>query len=425
VRRALTVLLLLAPLAAAHSVPDDVRTRAFLKPSGDHMTILVRMPANALIDILFPVVPGTGGLDLRQTDGYAAAGAQVWIADLITLYENGRELPAPRVVETRVSALGDLSFSRYDDALRHLQGERLPPDTFISQDDAAIDTLLEVPIRSADSGFSFEPRFARLGVRVTTTLRFLPSTGGIRQYVYEGDPGTIVLNPPPTEAVALFMRKGGARVADSVDSLLFLLSAALIFRCGRAAPITFLALFAAAQAGVLIGSAEGWVSAPLPAPVCDTIVSATIVLLAIEVILTSGESDLTPLAIVGGLAFGFTSWLPLQPEIQFGGSHRALSAVGFTLGLALAQFALVAVVGAALQFAVRLTKSPRTAVAIAAAMIIRVSWRRMIDGAHALGSAGAPAPAVEAAIVLFALFLVAAEVWRRRFAARLNYRLSE
>ena len=210
-RIALTVLgaLLLWPIpASAHDVPDDVRIRIFLKPEGDRMLILVRIPASALIDILFPARPESDWLDLRQIDGFALEGAKVWVADLLSIDEDGNPLPAPRVIAARISRGTDASFNTYQRALQHVTGDRLPPDTLLTQDQASVDALLEAPIQSVHSDFSFEPRFARVGVRVTTNLAFLSPNGEIEQFEYEGDPETFHLNPTRNQAAT---RPGASR----------------------------------------------------------------------------------------------------------------------------------------------------------------------------------------------------------------------
>src|ERR1700674_3700504 len=180
--------------ASAHDVPDDVRIKIFLKPEGDRMLILVRIPANALIDILFPTLPGSDWLDLKQIDGFATEGAKVWVADLLSLHEGDDPLPTPQVLAARISRTSDSSFSTFQKALGHANADRLPSGTLLVQDQAVVDALLETPIHSVRSSFSFEPRFARVGVRVTTTLAFLPVDGGVRQFEYEGDPEAFPLN---------------------------------------------------------------------------------------------------------------------------------------------------------------------------------------------------------------------------------------
>src|SRR5579862_1499166 len=215
---------LLWPCAAsAHDVPDDVKIKIFLHPEGNRMVILVRIPASALIDILFPMRNESDWLDLKPIDGYAMEGARVWVADLLSIYEGNTLLPKPEVREVRVSRSSSPSFNTFQAALEHVKGERLPMDTLLTQDQAAVDALLETPIRSARSDFSFEPRFARVGVRVTTTLAFLPAEGGIRQFEYEGDAQTFKLNPSWTETIVRFIPEGFAHFFAMTDYFLFVL----------------------------------------------------------------------------------------------------------------------------------------------------------------------------------------------------------
>ena len=76
-RSARAVLLLSAAFAwwpaplSAHDVPDRVRINIFLKPESGRMLILARVPANALIDFMFPTVPDGIWLDLKQAEAVA------------------------------------------------------------------------------------------------------------------------------------------------------------------------------------------------------------------------------------------------------------------------------------------------------------------------------------------------------------------
>ena len=58
-----------------------------------------------------------------------------------------------------------------------------------------LDVVLDYPIASDSSRFSIDPALARLGVRTTTVLRFLPISGGERDFEYLGDPGFVHLDP--------------------------------------------------------------------------------------------------------------------------------------------------------------------------------------------------------------------------------------
>ena len=139
--------------------------------------MLVRMPANALIDFLLPTLEGGNWLDLANADAVAAEGASVWIADMLSIYENGSR--AAKTPAARREALSDERPLVRDvqDALNRVKGAPLPVDTLVLQEQVTVDALLEAPITSMHSRFSFEPRFARLGVVVDTSLTFLTSGG--------------------------------------------------------------------------------------------------------------------------------------------------------------------------------------------------------------------------------------------------------
>ena len=49
--------------AAAHEIPTDVKINAFVKPAGNRLELLIRVPLAALIEVEFPT-RGPGYLDL-------------------------------------------------------------------------------------------------------------------------------------------------------------------------------------------------------------------------------------------------------------------------------------------------------------------------------------------------------------------------
>jgi HupE/UreJ protein len=382
---ALAALILWPWAASAHDVPDDVRIKIFLKPEGNRMLILVRIPANALIDILFPMRPGSDWLDLKQIDGYAAEGAKVWVADLLSVYEGDNLLPTPRVLATRISRAGNSSFSSFQGALGHVNGDRLPSDTLLLQDQAVVDALLDTPIHSVRSAFWFEPRFARVGVRVTTTLAFLPVGGGIRQFEYEGDPEAFKLNPNWYQTVARFIPAGFAHFLEETDYFLFLLCVALAFERFRAL-VPFAAAFAAAQSFALIGAAFGLIPSAVWIPsLWGVLIAAAIVYMGVEAIVAGAADDKRRgLAVATGLVFGSGFWFALKPIIQFGGVHHLASVLAFDAGIVMSYVFALALVVTAVKCMLRFSGAPRVAVIIAAAIAVRISWHRMLDRAHAL-----------------------------------------
>src|SRR4051812_1836998 len=66
--RAVALLLALyACLAWPHDIPNDVRVQAFVKPEGEHLYLLVRVPMAAMREVDFPLRSG-GYLDLARAD---------------------------------------------------------------------------------------------------------------------------------------------------------------------------------------------------------------------------------------------------------------------------------------------------------------------------------------------------------------------
>ena len=404
-------------IATAHDVPDDVKVRIFLKPEGNRMLILVRMPASAMIDILFPTVPGSDWLDLKQIDGFAREGAKVWIADLLSLYEDGSSLPEPQLRAVRVSRATNASFQSFAGALAHVNGPALPSETLLLQDDSVIDTMLETSIRSETSRFSFEPRFARVGVRVTSTVAFLPASGGIRQFEYEGDPATFQLDPTAAQAALGLSRAGFSHYWAETDYLLFFLCVALVFQHMRVL-VSFVIAFAVAQFLALF-AAFGFMppSALLP-PFWGVLIAATIVYIGIEAIAARDRGhERRGLALAAGFVFGCGFWFGLEPVIQFGGNHRVVSVLAFNAGVLVSYVLALALCAGAVRALVRFSKAPQVAVILAAAVAIHISWHRMLDRAHALRLVPVSPPVISFQTLAVAAITTAAifGVWMYRW----------
>src|SRR6516165_519810 len=126
----LVAVLMLASAGSAHEIPNDVTIQAFLKPQGQTLRLLVRVPLTAMRDINFPEISG-GYLDLRATSALMPDAATLWISDFVEVYEGDRKLPRPQVAATQLSLQSDRSFSSYDQALAHVKGTPLLETTTV------------------------------------------------------------------------------------------------------------------------------------------------------------------------------------------------------------------------------------------------------------------------------------------------------
>lgn len=378
----LAFLAFVAPRIEAHEVPDRVNVTMFVKVEGDHLTILVRMPANALIDYLFPTLYEGNFVDLEHAGPDAEQGANVWIANLLDFRENDRALPRPELLAMRLSRLNDPAFRNFDDALARIQSPPLSFDTRARQEQLTVDALLRTPIQSAASRFFFQPRFARLGVIVDTSLTFVTPDAGLRVFRYSSDPPAFELDPGRAATAQNFTSAGFAHYFDATDYLLFAICIALLF-ANVPRLLTFSALFTGAQAVVLLAAMSAVATPFWLRSVCGTAIAAAIVYAGAEAIIAH-DSRRRMLAIVSGGIFGYGLWIGLQPDLQFGGAHDVVAGLGFMIGVAAAQSLTIALCAAIMSALRHYSQSPRRLSIVIAAIVIHLAWRRLLERADGL-----------------------------------------
>src|SRR5438270_11145277 len=96
-------LVLAAPYRAmGHDVPKDATLQVFVKPAGERLHVLVRVPLKSIRDVDFPEQEH-GYLDLVKLTPLLPDAATVWISGLTEIYEGETRLPNPQVIATQVS----------------------------------------------------------------------------------------------------------------------------------------------------------------------------------------------------------------------------------------------------------------------------------------------------------------------------------
>ena len=328
--------LLNPPRASAHEIPSRVTVLAFIKPEGGVLRVAVRVPLEAMRDLDLPL-RGEGFLDLPRVGPQLQDAARIWIAGSLELVENGTTLSDPRIVATQVSLPADRSFETYRDAVLHITGPPLPAETELVWRQGMLDVLLEYPILSDRSSFSVRPALARLGIRTTTVLRFLPPGRPERAYQFVGDPGLVRLDPRWHQAALRFVKLGFLHILDGIDHLLFLLCLVIPFRRFRPL-VAIVTSFTVAHSITLIGSSAGLAPGGLWfAPFIETLIALSIVYMAFENIVGARLERRWVLAFGFGLIHGFGFSFFLRESLQFAGSHLATSLLSFNLGVELGQ----------------------------------------------------------------------------------------
>jgi hypothetical protein len=366
----------------AHDIPNDVTVQTFLKPEGQRLRLLVRVPLNAMRDMDYPKVRGTTNadlLDLSRADATLRDAATLWISDEIEMYENDDPLPAPAVAAVRASLPSDRSFASYDDAIAHLTGPPLPPETQFLWSQGMLDVLFEYPIRSDQSKFSIHPKLARLGLRTLTVLRFLPTGGAVRGFEFLGDPGLVRLDPRWHQAALQFVKLGFDHILDGIDHLLFLFCLVIPFRRLRSL-VAIITSFTIAHSITLIASAYNLAPDALwfP-PLIETLIAVSIVYMALENIVSPKLKRRWLITFAFGLVHGFGFSFALRQTLQFAGSYLLTSLVSFNVGVELGQLLVLVVLVPALGLLFRFVVAERLGTIILSTLVAHTAWHWMTE----------------------------------------------
>jgi len=401
-------------VAHAHDIPNDVTVQAFVKPEGDRLRLLVRVPLRACRDVDFPT-RGQGYLDIARADASLGDAAAMWISDNLELYEDDQRLSNPRVAAARVSLESERSFESFEAAYAHVTGPKLREDTELYWNQGLLDVLFEYSIRSDQSRFSIRPAFSRLGIRVVTVLRFLPEDGAVRAFEFEGDPGLVRLDPRWHQAALTFIKAGFLHILGGTDHLLFLFCLVIPFRRFRPLLIIVTA-FTVAHSVTLIASAYNLGPDALwfP-PLIETLIAVSIIYMALENIVGSNVQRRWMIALGFGLVHGFGFSFALRQTLQFAGSHMLASLLSFNVGVELGQLLVLALLIPVLEVLFRFVVAERIGTIILSALVAHTGWHWMLERGSRLSQFGWPAFStallVRALRWLMFILIVVGSIW--------------
>lgn len=430
-------LLFTSGLASAHDIPNDVTVQAFLKPTSDHLHLLVRVPLKAMRDVDFPVRGKEGFLDIERTEPLLPDAATLWISDFIDLYENNTVLPKPRVAKLVLSLPSDRSFTSYNAAMAHVSGPELDSNVFWDQ--VMLDVLFEYPIHSDQSRFSIAPGgLNRLGLNVVTVLSYVLPNGTIRAFEFTSDPGLVRLDPQWYQAAGRFVDFGFRHILDGTDHLLFLFCLVIPFRKFRAL-IPVVTAFTVAHSITLIASAYNLApDASWFPPLIETLIAVSIVYMALENIVGGATVKRRWMIAFGfGLVHGFGFSFALRQTLQLAGSHMLTSLLSFNIGVELGQLLVLALLIPALELLFRYAVAERVGTIILSALVAHTAWHWMMDRWAVLSKYHVEMPvfdaALEASLLRWLMFVVigggaawfVAGLVRERSARRAAVRVQE
>lgn len=364
--------------AAAHDLPLDVLVKMYVKPEGHTLKVLMRMPLKAVQDAEYPRKDG-GYVDLAKADPFLRDAMRLGLLDNLSVFENDRKLPNPRVVSFRMSLDSDESFASYERAMAHVTGPKLAERETVFWEQALADILVEYPIQSETSDFSIHGVFDRLAQHEVTTVQFMPPGGVVRAYELEGDAGLVRLDPRWYHAAERFVVMGFWHILEGTDHLLFLLCLIIPFR--RIGPlIPIITAFTVAHSITLIASAyniapdAGWFP-----PLIETLIAVSIFYMALENIVVENPARRWILTFCFGLVHGFGFSFILRNSLQFAGSHMLTSLLSFNIGVELGQLLVLAAAVPALNLLFRYAVAQRLGTIILSAIVAHQAWHWMLE----------------------------------------------
>jgi len=369
----------LATPAAAHDIPDEIILHGFIKPEGDRLHFLVRVPLVMLQTMNLPK-RGPGYIDLPLPEERFQAAAAAAAKEMV-LHENGVAL-TPRRTAGRISEASDRSFQTYAKALGSIAGPKLPDSANVFWNQGYFDAHLEYPIGSERSDFSLDMRLAPgLRGRLKLVLRYLPPDGSTRAYELHGGAGHVMLDPRWHQAAATFVASGFRHILSGVDHLLFLLCLVLPFRRIGWTLVAVITSFTVAHSITLIAAARGMVPpGTWFAPLVEVLIAASILYMALENILRPNLRWRWLVTGLFGLVHGFGFSFLLQQQMQFAGGHLLLSLLAFNVGIELGQLVFI---GVAIPLLYLLTEKLRLDVRLTSivisAFVAHTAWHWMTE----------------------------------------------
>ncbi len=378
------LLTLYGGMANAHDIPSRVTVYAFVKPEGNELTALVRVPMEAFGEIVFPV-RGPGYLQFSEADFELRDAAQTYITESIHFYENGVELTEKTLEAVRVDLPSDRSFSSYEEALENVLSAPLDDSVDLFYRQGVLDVLVTYPIQSEDSDFSVNPELGTLSDQTTTVLRFLVPSGAERVFNYLGNPGLVQLDPRWHQAALRFITMGFEHILEGIDHLLFLFCLVIPLRSIRAL-IPVVTSFTIAHSITLIGSAFGVAPNVLwfP-PLIETLIALSIVYMAFENIVGAKLEHRWMVTFGFGLVHGFGFSFLFSETLQFAGGHLFSSLLAFNIGVEIGQLFILILVIPVLNLLFRYIVEERIGAILLSALLAHSAWHWMLERGGQLG----------------------------------------
>ncbi len=414
------LLCLFATSAFSHDVPNEIVLNGFIKPDGDRLHFLVRVPLIMLANQNLPK-RGPGYIALDRLSEASDRAVRAIVKDL-RLYEGGRLLE-PERWRVRIAQPSERTFDTYQSALGHIEGPPLSPGTNVFWNQGYFDAHLEYPIRAERSDFSLDFLAAPgLSGRLRLVVRYIPPDDSSLAYTVHAGFGTLVLNPDWYHSAYLFVRLGFNHILGGNDHILFLLLLIIPFGARNFWKLAgVVTAFTIAHSVTLIASALGVVpTGEWFPPVVEVLIAASILYMAVENVVTQfrdGSDDAVLkwrwLVTAGfGLVHGFGFSFALKEDLQFAGSHLLLSLLSFNVGVEFGQLVVLTVILGMTSVAFSHARVRRLGIVLTSILVGHTAWHWAVERSEKLKYVEWPSVNTSVVIGVVVLALLCAGGWR-------------
>ena len=409
------VVLAVALSAFGHDIPESIPVQMYVKPSGERLHVLTRVPLTLLLNLDLPK-RGPGYLDLDALGGEARLRDAIEaITEELFFYEEDERL---RLVAgaARISLPSDRSFASFEEAAAHIRVEPLDTSTDLFWNQGFFDAHLEYAIRSEQSGFSMESFIgAGLADRLTVTTSFEIPGGGARTFVLGDRSDRVWFDPRWYRAGLVFLESGFFHILGGLDHLLFLMCLMIPARRLRHLVLVITA-FTLAHSVTLAAAALGMSpSATWFPPLVETLIALSILVMAIENAVNVSPKRRAALTFGFGLIHGFGFSFALSELLPFAGAHVPLALASFNVGVELGQLLVLALALPAIAWLLEGVRE-RPGRIILSMLIGHTAWHWMVGRGSVLVQTGFPEAALVGARALLPWLVLAtvvsAIVWR-------------
>lgn len=367
----------LATPAYSDEIPQRVAIQAFVKPEGDKLNLMMRVPMDAMGGIQWPLRGEIGNLIFSQAEAAKADAAYNTLLQSIQIFEGDELLEQPVVEASRIALPSNRGFTDYQSAFETVNSPALSDDVDLYFRQGFLDILASYPISSAASRFAIDARLGNLGLETTTVLRYVLEDGQERTFSYIGNPGRVNLDPRWYQAMWNFISLGFVHILEGADHLLFLFCLLIPLRNVRAL-IPVVTSFTVAHSITLIASALGWVPSAIWFPsLIESLIALSIVYMALENIFGVKQEHRWVVTFGFGLVHGFGFSFLLTESMQFAGSHLLASLLAFNLGVELGQILVLLIVVPIIGLAFKYVLPEKMGVIVLSALVAHWAWHWM------------------------------------------------